>query len=95
MNRTEQRKKENKKRKRTARILCRNKNEYWTTQTQFWQWVRELKVIKLHHNPLTGIFVREDEESMVILSNTILNTAHPNHLKETLSSRRLMKRRRV
>lgn len=95
MNRIEQRKSENKKRKRTARIICRNQNEYWTTQTQFWQWVRELKVIKLHHNPLTGVFVREDEESLVILSNTILNVAHPNHLRESLSSRRQMKRRRV
>ena len=82
------------KRKRTARVLCRNKSkEYWTTQAQFWQWVRELKVVKTQHNPLTGVFVHEDEESMVVLGNAILNLARPNHLNEVLESRKHMKRR--
>ncbi len=82
-----------KKRKRTARIICETRNDYWTTQAQFWQWVRELKVVKLHHNPLTGKFVRESDETMVLMGNAILNLAQPNHLNEALSSRRYMKRR--
>ena len=85
---------ERKKRKRTARVICHDQNEYWTTQDQFWQWVREHKVVKLHHNPLTGIFTHPHEETMVVISNTILNRAHPNHLVETLTSRRFMKPRK-
>ena len=27
--------------KKTARIVCTNDNEFWTTQKQFWLWVRE------------------------------------------------------
>jgi hypothetical protein len=82
-----------KKRRRTARIICRSKVEYWTTQAQFWQWVRELKVVKMHHNPLTGFFVCENEELMVLRANAILNLAHPSHMNEVLASRRYMKRR--
>ncbi|MEP7214041.1 MAG: hypothetical protein ABI791_13255 [Acidobacteriota bacterium] len=80
-------------RKRTARVICHDQNEFWTTQTQFWQWVRERKVVQLHHNPLTGMFTQPHEESMVVICNTVLNTAHRNHLNEALSSRRLMKSR--
>lgn len=83
-----------KKRKRTARIICRDSREYWTTQAQFWQWVREFKVVKMHHNPLTGAFVREHEETMVVLGSAILNLAQPNHLNEVLSSRKYLKRRK-
>jgi hypothetical protein len=97
MNSTEKQKKRirPKKRKRTARILCRKKKEFWTTQAQFWQRVRELKVIKTQHNPLTGIFVHDNEVSMVILGNAILNLAQPNHLNEVLTARRRMTRRRI
>jgi len=45
-------------------------------------------VIKLDDHPLTGAFVRENEELMVLLSNTVLNLAHPNHLREALLARR-------
>jgi len=84
-------KEKNKPRKRTARVLCHDQNEFWTTQVQFWQWVRERKVKQLHHNPLTGVFTQPHEETMVVLCNTVLNTAHRNHLSEALASRRLMK----
>ena len=83
------RKKEKKKKKRTALIVCRDRKEFWTTQAQFWQWVREGVVVKTGDKPLEGNFVREDEEKMVVLSNTVLNLAHPNHLREALLSRRL------
>ena len=78
-----------KKKKKTALVVCRDRKEFWTTQTQFWQWVREGVVVKTGDGPLTGSFVREHEELMVVLSNTVLDLAHPNHIREALSSRRL------
>jgi hypothetical protein len=32
--------------------------------------------------------MREHEELLVLISNTVLNLAHPNHLREALASRR-------
>ena len=78
-----------KRKKKTARVICRDRKEFWTTQTQFWQWVREGVVLKTEHNPLTGNFVREHEELMVVFSNTVLNLAHPIHMSEALRSRRI------
>jgi hypothetical protein len=78
-----------KKKKNTALVVSRNGLEFWTTQTQFWQWVRERVVVKLGDQPLSGQFVREHEESFVVLSNTVLNRACPNHLCESLTSRKL------
>lgn len=87
-------KQKKKKKKRTALVICRDRKQFWTTQTQFWQWVRESVVIKLGDAPLTGMFVHEHEELMVVLSNTVLNLARPNHLREALLSRRVGTARR-
>ena len=76
------------KKKKTALIICQDRKQFWTTQTQFWQWVREGIVIKIGEQPLTGLFKREHEELMVLLSNTVLNLAHPNHMREALLSRK-------
>ena len=84
-------KKKNKKRKHTALVISRNSQQFWTTQAQFWQWARECVIVKTQDNPLTGVFVREDEEILVVLSNTVLNLACPNHLRESLLARRLRK----
>ncbi len=81
--------KKKKKKKRTALVVCRDRKQFWTTQTQFWQWVREGVVTKTGDQPLTGTFNREHEELMVLLSNTVLNLAHPNHVREALLSRRV------
>ena len=78
-----------KKKKRTALIVCRDRKQFWTTQKQFWQWVREGVIVKTGEQPLTGEFQREHEELLVVLSNTVLNLAHPNHLREALAARRL------
>jgi hypothetical protein len=78
-----------KRKKKTALVICRDRKQFWTTQTQFWQWVREGIVIKTGEQPLTGIFKREHEELLVLLSNTVLNLAHPNHMREALLSRRI------
>lgn len=83
-----------KRKKRTALIICRDRKQFWTTQAQFWQWFREGIVVKLDDHPLTGAFVRENEELMVLLANTVLNLAHPNHLREALITRRTALARR-
>ena len=82
-------KKKKKKKKRNALVVCRDGKEFWTTQKQFWQWVREGVVSKTGDTPLAGEFQREHEELLVILSNTVLNLAHPNHVREALVSRRI------
>ena len=80
--------KKKKKKKKTALVVCSDRKEFWTTQTQFWQWVREGVVTKTADQPLTGSFNREHEELLVLVSNTVLNLAHPNHMREALMSRR-------
>jgi hypothetical protein len=82
-------KKEKKKKKKTALIICRDRKEFWTTQKQFWQWAREGVIVKTDDQPLTGAFLREHEELMVLVSNTVLNLARPNHMREALMSRRI------
>jgi hypothetical protein len=77
-----------KKAKRNAMVMCHDGKEYWTTQAQFWQWVRESVVIKLSDGPLRGQFIRRDEEYNVVLANTVLNLKCPNHLREAMISRR-------
>ena len=86
---TTQPNKKKKRKKKTALVICRDRKQFWTTQTQFWQWVREGVVTKTGEQPLTGLFRREHEELMVLLSNTVLNLAHPNHMREALLSRRV------
>jgi len=81
--------KKKKKKKKTALIICRDRKEFWTTQKQFWQWVREGVITKTEDSPLTGTFLREHGELMVLVSNTVLNLAHPNHMREALLSRRI------
>lgn len=77
-----------KKKKRSARVVCRDGREFWTTQAQFWQWVRDGVIQKTSDAPLSGAFSREHEELLVVRSNTVLDLAHPNHMREALLSRR-------
>ena len=82
------------KRKKNALVVCRDAKRYWTTQKQFWQWVREGVIVKTGDAPLMGAFVRDHEELFVVLSNTVLNLACPNHLRESLQSRRAARLRK-
>ena len=84
----EERKLLRKKKKKNALVMCHDGKEYWTTQAEFWQWVRESVVIKLSDAPLRGQFIRQNEEYNVVISNTVLNLKCPNHLREALASRR-------
>ncbi|HEV2914555.1 MAG TPA: hypothetical protein VGX92_14850 [Pyrinomonadaceae bacterium] len=81
-------KKKKSKKKKTALIVCQNRREFWTTQAQFWQWMRDGVIYKTQDHPLTGVFRREHEELKIVLSNTVLSLAHPNHLREALAARR-------
>jgi hypothetical protein len=83
-----------KKKKKTALVICRNGKQFWTTQTQFWQWIRDRVIAKVADNPLTGVFFREHEEVMVLAAHTVLNLAAPNHLREALRARRMICRKR-
>ena len=59
--------KKKKKKRKTALVVCRDRKQFWTTQAQFWQWVREGVVVKTGDQPLTGTFAREHEELMVLV----------------------------
>jgi hypothetical protein len=83
------RKAEKRKARRTAQVVCRDGKSFWTTQAQFWQWVRDGVVMKTGDKPLAGSFVQEAEELNVILGNTVLNLSRPNHLREAMLSRRI------
>lgn len=84
----DQQKQLKRKKKKNALIMCHDGKEYWTTQTEFWQWVRESVVRKTGDFPLTGQFIRSNEEYNVVIANTVLNVKCPNHLREALMSRR-------
>src|SRR5437773_8569532 len=69
--------KKKKKKRKTALIVCRDRKEFWTTQKQFWQWVRDGVIMKRSDHPLTGEFRREHDELMVLVSNTVqIGRAH-------------------
>ena len=74
------------RKEKKALVVSRNRKEFWTTQTQFWQWIREGVFTKTGDQSLIGLFQREHEELMV---PTVLNLAHPNHMREALLSRKV------
>src|SRR5262249_31075837 len=75
-----------KKAKKNARIVCANDNEFWTTQKQFWTWVREGLVDVTGQNPLTGRFGGRREKLLVMVRHIILDNANPIHKQEVLDS---------
>ena len=70
--------------KKTARIVCANKSEFWTTQKQFWLWVREGLVDVTGQNPLTGRFGGRREKLLVMIRHVVLDDACPSHKREVL-----------
>jgi hypothetical protein len=70
-------------------VLCIGSKQFWTTQAQFWQWVRDGIVVKLHDDPLTGHFASDHRDTSVLIGHTILDLAYPNHLQEVMEARRL------
>jgi hypothetical protein len=74
------------KAKKTARIVCANENEFWTTQKQFWQWVREGLVDVTGQNPLTGRFAGKREKLLVMIRHVVLDNSSVTHKQEVLST---------
>jgi hypothetical protein len=74
------------KKKKNARIVCANDKEFWTTQKQFWLWVREGLVDVTGQRPLTGRFGGRREKLLVMIRHVILDQANPNHKEAVLGS---------
>jgi hypothetical protein len=72
------------KAKKNARIVCANNNDFWTTQKQFWKWVREGLVDVTGQKPLTGRFAGRREKLLVMVRHVILDNACPEHKQEVL-----------
>ena len=80
--------------KKTARVVCANRNEFWTTQKQFWSWVREGIVTYVGDGPLTGKFEGRREKLLVMVNHILLDDSNPAHKREVLDSYALQKPRR-
>lgn len=74
--RRKQTRKEGISRKKNALVIFKDGKEYWTTQNQFWQWVREKLIIKAGDNPLRGNYIMPNK----------INTAHEKDKIPSLTS---------
>jgi hypothetical protein len=81
----------NMKVKKTALIICNDGKEYWITQKQFWNMVREGVVVQTGNHPLTGRFRGRDDQLLITIQHTVLNKATPIHTSEVLRILRLRK----
>jgi hypothetical protein len=81
----------NMKVKKTALIICNDGKEYWITQKQFWNMVREGVVVQTGNHPLTGRFRGRDDQLLITIQHTVLNKATPIHTGEVL---RIMRSRK-
>ena len=77
------------KNKRTAKIVCPNGKNFWTTQKQFWQWIRSGIIRQTNDRPLKGIIVSEEAFKLVLRNHTVLNLSAPIHFSEVMRSQRL------
>jgi hypothetical protein len=80
--------------KKTALIVCNNGKEFWTTQKQFWNMVREGVVTQTGDYPLTGRFRGRDDQLLILIQHVVLNKMTPVHTNEVLQSKRLKKRKK-
>ena len=74
------------KRKKTARVVCARQNEFWTTQKQFWAWVREGIVTQVGDNPLTGRFEGRRDKLIVMVNHVLLDDGAPEHKQDVLQA---------
>ncbi len=72
--------------KKTARVVCANNNEFWTTQKQFWSWVREGIVTYLSDGPLTGKFEGRREKLIIMVNHVLLDESVPEHKSHVLKA---------
>ena len=80
-------------RKKNARITTNNDLEYWITQKEFWNMVREGVVIQTGEFPLSGKFRGREDQLLIMIQHVVLNTATPMHTEEVLGSVRYKKRK--
>ncbi|MEK7833500.1 MAG: hypothetical protein AAB401_20585 [Acidobacteriota bacterium] len=80
--------------KKTALIVCNDGKEYWITQKQFWNMVREGVVTQIGDQPLKGKFRGRDDQLLITVGHTVLNKATPIHTSEVLETARLKKSRK-
>jgi hypothetical protein len=60
-------------------VVCAGHNEFWTTQKQFWTWVREGIVTQTGERPLTGKFEGRREKLLVMVNHILLDDSAPEH----------------
>lgn len=75
-------------------MVCANNNEFWTTQKQFWTWVREGIVTYKSDNPLTGKFEGRREKLIIMVNHILLDDSNPDHKHEVIGSYGYQKPRR-
>lgn len=80
--------------KKTALIISNNEKQYWITQKQFWNMVREGVVVQTGDFPLTGRFRGRDDQLLITIQHTVLNKATPHHTSEVMSASRFKKSKR-
>ena len=72
--------------KKTARVVCANNNEFWTTQKQFWAWAREGIVTYISDGPLTGKFEGRREKLIIMVNHILLDQSVPEHKDQVLKA---------
>ncbi len=80
-------------RKKNARITTNNDLDYWITQKEFWNMVREGVVIQTGEFPLSGKFRGREDQLLIMIQHVVLNKATPMHTEEVLGSVRYKKRK--
>ncbi len=73
--------------------MCANRNEFWTTQKQFWTWVREGIVTQTGDDPLTGKFEGRRDKLIVMVNHILLDDSVPEHKHSVLSAYAYKKQR--
>lgn len=79
--------------KKNAKIVCNNKKEFWVTQKEFWNLLREGVVVQTGNFPLTGRFRGRDDQLLIMIQHLVLNKATPLHTSEVLNNARRKKRK--
>ena len=75
-------------------MVCANNNEFWTTQKQFWFWVREGIVTQTGDCPLTGKFEGRRDKLLVMVNHIVLDDSVPEHKDQVMFAYNYQKRRR-
>ena len=86
---------QNRPRRKTARVVCASNKEFWTTQKQFWEWVREGIVTQTGDRPLTGKFEGRREKLLILVNHIVLDQAAPEHKGSVLQGYNYQKPRKL